>query len=122
MAAELVGDALALAAERLVEVAGLALSPLAQPARRQLGDLVGPRIELRQQLFDVARRRRQQPRLDDVVRRLVGAAGQRLLEQVEGECLGLAGVGPAGAAPPPRLDPPGGEGTISSCSRSARRP
>ena len=73
VAVELFDDALALAAKRLFEVARLPLAPLPQPAGRQLGDLVGARLELRQQLLDVARRGRQQLGPDDLVRRPVRA-------------------------------------------------
>ena len=94
VAGELLDDALALPAERLVQVARFPLSPLAQPARRQLGQLLGPRLELRKKFLDVARRRGQQPGTDDVVRRPVQPSGQCLIQQVERAGLGLARVGP----------------------------
>ena len=94
MAFQLVDDALALPAERLVQVARLPLSPLAQPARRQRGQLLNPWFELGEKLLDIARRRGQQPGLDDIVRRPIQAAGQRLVQQVERPRLGFARVRP----------------------------
>ena len=77
MAVELLDDALALPTKRLLQVARLPLAPLSQPAGRQRGQLRGSRLQLREKLLDVARRRGQQPRANYVVGRPVQpTAGQ----------------------------------------------
>ena len=84
------------------------------------GQLVGARLELRQQRLDVAGGGGEQAPADRLGRRAL--AGERPVEQVERPSLGLAGVRLERAGAPRRLGPARGDGHDLLCSRSAPRP